>query len=69
MKKYSILKNVLSKDFADFLYKYLLLKRQVAQTMFEQRAIPANSNEWGHWTDAQVPNTYSHYSDIVMETL
>jgi hypothetical protein len=67
MKKYKILKNILSKDFADFLYKYLLLKRQVAQTMFEQRAIPMGSIEWGYWNDPQVLNTYSHYSDIAME--
>jgi hypothetical protein len=71
MKKYSILKNILSKEFADFLYKYLLLKRQVAQTMFEQRAIPMNSKEWGYWEgdNDQVPNTFSSYGDIVMETL
>jgi hypothetical protein len=24
---------------------------------------------FGTWTDQQVPNTYSHYSDMVMETL
>ena len=24
---------------------------------------------FGVWTDAQVPNTYSHYADVVMETL
>ena len=23
----------------------------------------------GTWSDKQVPNTYSHYSDLVMETL
>jgi len=67
--KYLILKNVLSDDFADFLYKYLLLKRQVAQTMFEQRAIPMGSTEWGYWDDSQVPNTFSSYGDMVMETL
>ena len=24
---------------------------------------------WGTWEDAQIPNTYSHYADVVMDTL
>ena len=24
---------------------------------------------WGTWSDQQIPNTYSHYADMVMETL
>ena len=27
------------------------------------------TNEWGVWNDEQVPNTYSHYADVAMETL
>ena len=27
------------------------------------------TEEWGVWNDQQVPETYSHYADIAMETL
>ena len=68
-KKYIIIKNVISKDLADFIYKYFLLKRRVAQTLFETRFISPFTDYFGVWTDEQVPNTYSHYGDIAMETL
>jgi hypothetical protein len=68
-KKYIIIKDVISKDLADFIYKYFLLKRRVAQTLFETRFISSFTDYFGVWTDAQVPGTYSHYGDIAMETL
>ena len=45
------------------------MKRQVAKTMFDERYISPFTTEFGVWNDDQVPNTYSHYSDIAMETL
>jgi hypothetical protein len=45
------------------------MKRQVARTMFDARYISPFTTEFGVWNDEQVPNTYSHYSDIAMETL
>jgi len=68
-KKYIIIKDVISKDLADFIFKYFLLKRRVAQTLFDTRFISPFTDYFGIWTDEQVPNTYSHYSDIAMETL
>tara|TARA_R100000988_G_C3986370_1_gene159987 strand:- start:736 stop:1350 length:615 start_codon:yes stop_codon:yes gene_type:complete len=68
-KKYKIIKSAVSEDFADYLYKYLLLKRQIARTLFEKKFIPSFAEEYGHWNDPQVPNTYSHYADVCMETL
>ena len=44
-------------------------KRQVARTLFDERYISNFTEEWGTWADQQVPNTYSHYADIAMETL
>ena len=67
--KYSVLKKAISKEMADFCYAYFLNKRKVARFLFDQRYISPFTEEWGVWTDHQVPNTYSHYSDIVMETL
>ena len=45
------------------------MKRQVARTLFDTRYISPFTEEFGVWNDEQVPNTYSHYSDIAMETL
>ena len=67
--KYTVLKNAISKELADFCYAYFLNKRNVAQFLFEQRYISPFTEYWGVWTDHQVPNTYSHYADTVMETL
>ena len=45
------------------------MKRQVAKTLFKNRYISEFTEEWGIWNDQQIPNTYSHYADIAMETL
>ena len=68
-KKYIIIKEAISKELAAFIYKYFLLKRDVARTFFDSRYISPFTEYFGVWNDKQVPNTYSHYSDIVMETL
>jgi hypothetical protein len=67
--KYCIIKNAISKDLSLFVYNYFLIKRKVASTLFENRYISEKETMFGVWTDEQVPNTYSHYSDIAMETL
>ena len=67
--KYEIIKEAISKELANFIYKYFLLKRQVARTLFDTRYISQFTEYFGVWNDQQVPETYSHYSDIVMETL
>ena len=67
--KYTILKKAISKELADFVYKYFLNKRNVARFLFDQKYISPFNQEYGVWNDEQVPNTYSHYSDIAMETL
>jgi hypothetical protein len=68
-KKYIVIKKTLSEEMSDFIYKYFLLKRQVASTLFDSKYISPFTTEFGVWNDGQVPNTYSHYGDIAMETL
>jgi hypothetical protein len=68
-KKYLIIKKAISKDLAGFIYNYFLMKRQVTKTFFQYKYISPFATEWGVWNDEQVPNTYSHYADITMETL
>jgi len=67
--KYTVIKKAISKELADFVYKYFCNKRNVARFLFDQRYISPYTEYFGVWNDEQVPNTYSHYSDIAMETL
>ena len=67
--KYIVIKEAVPKEIATFVYNYFILKRQVARTLFDRRYISEFTNEWGVWNDEQVPNTYSHYADVAMETL
>ena len=67
--KYEVMKGVISKEIADFAFAYFLNKRKVAQFLFDQKYISPFTDYWGVWNDAQAPNTYSHYADLVMETL
>jgi hypothetical protein len=67
--KYSVLKNAISKELAEFVYKYFLNKRNVARVLLDSRYISPFTEYFGVWNDDQVPNTYSHYADLAMETL
>ena len=67
--KFCVIKQAITKELAEFVYNYFLMKRQVARTMFDTRYISPFTTEFGVWNDEQVPNTYSHYADIAMETL
>ena len=67
--KYVIIKKAISEELAKFCYDYFMMKRQVAKTMFDTKYISQFTDYFGIWNDKQVPETYSHYSDIVMETL
>jgi hypothetical protein len=67
--KFTVIEKAIDSKIANFVYNYFLMKRQVARTMFDARYISPFTTEFGVWNDDQVPNTYSHYSDIAMETL
>ena len=64
-----VISQALSKELTDFVYLYFLTKRKVALYFFESKYISPFADEWGRWDDTQIPNTYFHYSDLVMETL
>jgi len=67
--KYSILRKAISKELANFTYAYFLNKRKAARFLFDQKWLSPFTEYFGVWNDQQVPNTYSHYGDLVMETL
>jgi len=64
-----VIKKVIEPKVAEFIYNYFSMKLQVARTFFDTKYISPFATEFGVWNDNQVPNTYSHYSDIAMETL
>jgi hypothetical protein len=68
MFKYQVIKNAISYELANFIYNYFLLKKDAVEFMYKNN-INYESPLLGTWTDQQVPNTYSHYADMVMETL
>jgi len=67
-QKYQVIKNAVSKELANFIFNYFLLKRDAVAWMY-QNNITYDTGLLGTWSDHQVPNTYSHYADPVMETL
>jgi len=66
--KYQVIKNAVSLELANFIFNYFLLKRDAVEFMYQNNLIH-NNGMYGTWSDPQVPNTYSHYADMVMETL
>jgi len=67
-KKYHVIKKALSYDTANFIFNYLLLKRDAVRFMYDHN-IHAESFILGKWNDVQAPDTFSCYGDFAMETL
>ena len=68
-KKYLVIKKVITRDMANFIYGYFIMKQRVVKKFLDDRYISPFEEAWGIWTDEQVPNTYSHYADLAMEAL
>jgi len=69
--KYTIIKQAISKDLASFVANYFLMQKQVYDTCMKERYISPFETIIGYYEgrDEQIPNTYSQYSNIAMETL
>ena len=69
--KYVVIKQAISKDLAAFVANYFSMKKQVRDTCRQTRFISPYETLLGEYegADGQIPHTYSHYSDIAMETL
>ena len=70
-KKYTIIRQAISKDLATFIANYFSMKKQVLDTCAQARYFSPFENILGQYeeADGQIPHTYSHYADIAMETL
>lgn len=66
---YAVIQEAISSEVASFVYAYFQNKRAVAQYLQENKFLTPFDETWGTWNDAQIPNTYSHYADLAMETL
>ena len=67
--KYVIIRQAINKDLALFLYNYFYMKKQVLDTCLKVKYISPYETLLGHYGDSQIPNSYTSYSDIAMETL
>ena len=70
-KKYTVIRQAISKDLAAFVANYFSMKKQVLDTCAQRRYFSPFENILGQYeeADGQIPHTYSHYADIAMETL
>ena len=70
-KKYTVIRQAISKDLAAFVANYFSMKKQVYDTCKATRYISPFEEMFGVYErdDEQIPNTYSHFADIAMETL
>ena len=70
--KYTIIRQAISKDLASFIANYFSMQKQVYDTCMKAKYFSPFENIIGHYEDpvnGQIPNTYSQYSNIAMETL
>ena len=69
--KYTVIRQAISKDLATFVANYFMMQKQVYDTCRNARYISPFENIIGHYEgkDEQIPETYSQYSNIAMETL
>ena len=69
--KYTVIRKAISKDLATFIANYFRMKKQVYDTCRQTRYLSPFEEMFGVYerNDEQIPNTYSHFADIAMETL
>jgi hypothetical protein len=67
--KYAVIKQAISKDLAAFIANYFYMQKQVYDTCRKAKYISPFEIMLGDYNDTQIPNTYSQYANIAMETL
>mgnify|MGYP001363100223 FL=1 len=69
--KYTVIRQAISKDLAIFIANYFCMQKQVHDTCRNARYFSPFEEIIGRYEtkNDQIPDTYSHYSNIVMETL
>ena len=67
--KYQILRGAISKELADFGYRYLQVSAEADNWMLKNYVTHAGNPLVGNFHDSQVPGSYAKYADRFMETL
>jgi hypothetical protein len=69
--KYTIIRKAISKDLAAFIANYFLMQKQVYDTCREHGYFSPFETILGYYEgeNEQIPNTYSQYANMAMETL
>ena len=69
--KYAVIKQAISKDLAAFVANYFSMQKQVYDTCRQARYFSPFENILGHYEseNEQIPDTYSQYANMAMETL
>ena len=70
-KKYTVIRQAISKDLAAFIRNYFCMQKQVYDTCRQARYFSPFENILGYYEgeNEQIPHTYSSYGNIAMETL
>tara|TARA_R100000664_G_scaffold7554_1_gene12685 strand:+ start:522 stop:1148 length:627 start_codon:yes stop_codon:yes gene_type:complete len=70
-KKYTVIRQAISKDLATFLANYFMMQKQVYDTCRAKRYFSPFETIIGYYEreNEQIPNTYSQYANMAMETL
>ena len=70
-KKYTVIRQAISKELAAFVANYFCMQKQVYDTCREQGYFSPFENIIGYYEEpnGQIPNTYSQYANMAMETL
>jgi len=79
VKNFQVIKNAISYELANFIFKYFILKRDAVGFLHKKGYYPSlydpknnttyDTDLLGTWKDSQVSNTFCCYADLVMETL
>jgi hypothetical protein len=68
-KKYQVIRGAISKELADFAFKYLQISAEADWWMLNNGVTYEKNSLIGNFKDEQVPNSYAKYADRFMETL
>ena len=66
--KWQVIKQAVSKELADFVFEYFMLRREAVGFLYRNKIVSQNPM-LGVFGDDQCSNVYCHYSDHAMETL
>ena len=70
-KKYTVIRQAISEDLEAFVANYFLMQKQVYDTCRQSRYFSPFETIIGYYEgeNEQIPNTYSQYANMAMETL